>query len=115
MPAGGAAAPQLQGWRWYSGLAAVCFTAGAAMELFMIKTGFCESAAAATIPLARLRESLAREAAAAAAGLTAGLVAVPFSPQMTSGRSSLRSSVLPTLALMDLLTETRGSANPSTK
>eukprot|EP00850_Spirogloea_muscicola_P012948 SM000085S23298 [mRNA] locus=s85:531018:531647:- [translate_table: standard] len=46
MPAGGAVAPQLQGWRWYSGLAAVCFAAGAAMELFMIKTGFYDKVTA---------------------------------------------------------------------
>lgn len=33
---------QLTGWQWYTKLSAVCFFTGAAMEFFMIKTGFYE-------------------------------------------------------------------------
>lgn len=36
-------AQSLFGWQWYAKLSAVSFVTGAAMELFMIKTGFCKT------------------------------------------------------------------------
>jgi len=44
--------PLLTGWSRFSALCGVGFTAGAAVEMFMIKTNFCECASNEPYPLA---------------------------------------------------------------